>query len=114
MIDEKDCIFRDIVITRNDGTTVSYKPTPGQNFIVMSWMEENEGLPEEPGLLLMHCSVEVAAKMIDRLFHRHSKIWDAINKLWAFHEHVIEAQKRIAEKRAEKYRGIGPKDGKWN
>lgn len=48
MIDTKDCIFSSIVITRNDGTTVTYKPEEGQNYLVMSWKEQEEELNEVP------------------------------------------------------------------
>jgi hypothetical protein len=114
MIDPKGGPFKQITVESADGRVEVFRPEPGMHFVVMSWREENEGLPEKPGLLMMHCGADVCAKMIDRLFHHHPTVWENINKLWAFHEHVIEAQKRLAEKRAEKYKGVGPKDGKWN
>jgi len=114
MIDPKGGPFKSITVEGEDGRIEVFKPEVGQHFIVMSWKEADEEIPEKPGLLMMHCGADVCAKMIDRLFHHHPYVWDNINKLWAYQEHVIEAQKRLTEKRIEKFKKVEPKDGKWN
>jgi hypothetical protein len=114
MIDSKGAPFAAIVIKYNDGTEEAMIPADGMHFIVMSWREADEDLPEKPGHLLMHCGADVACKMIDRLFHHHPNVWENINKLWAYQEHVMEAQRRLQDKLHKPLRKMEPKDGKWN
>lgn len=114
-IDPKDCPFDRIVIHYPNGTIEELKPEEGKHFVVMSWTEQDEDIPEKPGHLLMHCGVDIMAKMIDRIFNKHKVVYENIEKLWAYQRLVAESQERLAKKMQDRFRNMGPKDGgNWN
>jgi hypothetical protein len=103
MIDETGAEYKSVTIENLDGSKTVIKPGLGQHLILLSWKENyiegEESIDEQPGVMLTHCSTEICARMFDRVIRQFPGVWDGLQKLWAWYEKVEEFNRRRTERK---------------